>query len=45
MVYCQKKKMVVSPKMECPSYVRANEKNQKSLRDSIYGRIGTEELF
>lgn len=44
LVYCQKKKLVVSPKKECPVYVRANAQNRESLKASLYGTIEGEEF-
>jgi hypothetical protein len=44
LIYCQKKRLVVSPKLECTLYVRATAQNQSDLKASIYGRIEAEEM-
>ncbi len=43
MVYCQKKKLVVRPKVQCTIYVRANAQNMESFKASIYGTMAAEE--
>ena len=43
MVYCQKKKLVVRPKVQCDLYVRATAQNMESYKASIYGTMAAEE--
>lgn len=43
MVYCQKKKLVVRPKVQCDLYVRATAQNKESYKASIYGTMAAEE--
>lgn len=44
LIYCQKKKLVISPKVKCDLYVRATAQNRESLNASIYGTIEAAEL-
>ena len=43
MIYCQKKKLVVRPKVQCDLYVRATAQNTESYKASIYGTMAAEE--
>lgn len=44
LIYCQKKKLVVRPKIKCDMYLRATAQNRESMKASIYGTIGAEDL-
>lgn len=44
LIYCQKKKLVVRPKVQCDLYVRATVQNRESFKASIYGTIEAEEF-
>jgi hypothetical protein len=42
LIYCRKKEMVVTPKVECALYSRATKQSVKDLHRSIYGEIEQE---
>lgn len=42
--YCQKKRLVVRPKMECPVYVKVTAQNLESFKASIYGTLSAEDM-
>lgn len=44
LIYCQKKKLVVRPKVKCDVYLRATAQNRESMKASIYGTIGAEDM-
>ncbi len=44
LIFCQKKKLVLRPKAECPIYVRATVQNRESFNASIYGTMAAEEM-
>jgi len=44
LIYCQKKKLVVRPKIKCDMYLRATVQNRESMKASIYGTISAEEV-
>lgn len=43
LIYCQKKKLVVRPKIDCELYLLATAQNTESFKASIYGTMTAEE--